>query len=217
METIREALGGGSPDTLGDALRRFWRDLGAGIDGDPAALTRMPAEIAEIADGMWQRALKLAGEVAANDDAAARVSDIDWRHERLRIRHTKTGAHSELPLLPGPAVAILKYLKCGRPPTTLREVFVRARAPYRAITSHCALRRLVTRKLQDGDVVLTGKRGSHVFRHSRAVSLLRNGVPIKVIGDLLGHRSERSTGAYLKLATEDLRSVALDLPAGVSP
>ena len=146
-----------------------------------------------------------------------RLSDIDWRHERLRIRHTKTGAQSELPLLPGPAAAILNYLKCGRPATTLREVFLRARAPYRAITSPCTLRRLVTRKLQDVDVVLTGKRGSHVFRHSRAVSLLRNGVPIKVIGDLLEHRSERSTGAYLKLATEDLRSVALDLPAGVSP
>src|ERR1039458_10029261 len=47
--------------------------------------------------------------------------------------------------------------------------------------------------------------------------LLRGGVPIKVIGDVLGHRSERSTGVYLKLATEDLRSVALDVPSGVSP
>ena len=76
VETIREALGGGSPDTIGDALRRFWRDLGARIDGDPAALSRMPAEIANIADGMWQLALKLAGEAAVLDDNAAR--------ERLR-------------------------------------------------------------------------------------------------------------------------------------
>ena len=38
-----------------------------------------------------------------------------------------------------------------------------------------------------------------------------------VIGDVLGHRAERSTAPYLKLATEDLRSVALDLPAGVTP
>jgi hypothetical protein len=76
VETIRETLGGGSPDTIGDALRRFWRDLGARIDGDPAALTRMPAEIADLADGMWQRALKLSSEAAAHDDNAAR--------ERLR-------------------------------------------------------------------------------------------------------------------------------------
>jgi Plasmid replication region DNA-binding N-term len=72
VQTLRAALGGGSPDTIGNALRRFWRDLGARVEGDPAALARMPAEIAEIADGMWQRALALAGAAAKNDDNAAR-------------------------------------------------------------------------------------------------------------------------------------------------
>jgi len=81
VETIREALGGGSPDTIGNALKRFWRDLGARIDGDPAALTRMPADIANLADGMWQRALKLASEAATHDDNAA--------HERLRQLQTE--------------------------------------------------------------------------------------------------------------------------------
>ena len=72
VETVRDALGRGSPDTIGTALKRFWRDLGVRIEGDPAALTRMPAEIADLADGMWQRALKLAGEAAQQDDNAAR-------------------------------------------------------------------------------------------------------------------------------------------------
>jgi hypothetical protein len=72
VETVREALGRGSPDTISGALKRFWRDLGARIEGDPAALTRLPAEIADIADGMWQRALKLASEAAKNEDNAAR-------------------------------------------------------------------------------------------------------------------------------------------------
>ncbi len=63
---------------------------------------------------------------------------------------------------------------------------------------------------------LTGKRGAHVLRYSRAVSLLSGGVSIKVIGDVLGHRSERSTAVYLKLATDELRAVALDLPEGMS-
>jgi septal ring factor EnvC (AmiA/AmiB activator) len=100
VETIREALGGGSPDTIGDALRRFWRDLGARIEGDPAALSRMPAEIAEIADGVWQRALKLAGEAAAHDDNAARErlrqleveNDIKQRSFELRQREIDTQA-----------------------------------------------------------------------------------------------------------------------------
>jgi integrase/recombinase XerD len=145
-----------------------------------------------------------------------RLSDIDWRHERLRIRHTKTGAYSELPLLRGPADALLDYLKHGRPATTLREVFLRALAPYRPLSGRGALHATVGRRLRAVGVSLTGKRGAHVLRHSRAVSLLSGGVPIKVIGDVLGHRSERSTAVYLKLATDDLRAVALDLPAGAS-
>ena len=57
-----------------------------------------------------------------------------------------------------------------------------------------------------------GKCGPHIFRHARAVEMLRTSVPQKVIGDLLGHRSTASTAPYLKLATEDLRAIALDVP-----
>ncbi len=100
VETIREALGGGSPDTIGNALRRFWRDLGHRIEGDPAALTRMPAEIADLADGMWQRALRLAGEASTHDDNAARErlrqleveNDIKQRSFELREREIDTQA-----------------------------------------------------------------------------------------------------------------------------
>jgi hypothetical protein len=48
VATIREALGGGSPDTIADALNRFWGTLGARIEGDCAALSRMPPDIADV-------------------------------------------------------------------------------------------------------------------------------------------------------------------------
>jgi integrase len=151
----------------------------------------------------------------AGEIAGLCLSDIDWRHERLRIRHVKTGACSELPLLRGPADALLDYLKQARPETKFREVFLRSLAPYRPLCRGGAIYATVGRRLQAVDVSLTGKRGAHVFRHGRAASLLTGGVPIKIIGDVLGHRSEQSTAVYLKLATADLRAVALDLP-GVS-
>ncbi len=153
----------------------------------------------------------------AGEIRALQLSDIDWRHERLRIRHTKTGAYSELPLLRAPANALLDYLRYGRPATTARAVFLRAQAPHRGLSSVTPLHGIVTRRLAAVGVLPTGKRGPHALRHARAVSLLRGGVPLKVIGDVLGHRSERSTAPYLKLATEDLRLVALDLPTGVRP
>jgi site-specific recombinase XerD len=45
--------------------------------------------------------------------------------------------------------------------------------------------------------------------------MLRSAVAVKDIGDLLGHRAADSTLVYLKLATEDLRAVALEIPTGV--
>ena len=47
----------------------------------------------------------------AGEIARLCLSDIDWRHERLRIRHVKTGACSDLPLLRGPADALLDYAR----------------------------------------------------------------------------------------------------------
>ncbi len=44
--------------------------------------------------------------------------------------------------------------------------------------------------------------------------MLRAAVSVKEIGDLLGHRAADSTMPYLKLATEDLRAVALEIPTG---
>jgi site-specific recombinase XerD len=151
----------------------------------------------------------------AGEITSLRLEDIDWKHSRLHVRHSKTGAHSTLPLLSEPGEGILDYLRDGRPETGLRELFIRSRAPYRAFACGSSLYTLIGRRLAMAAVIPTGKKGPHAFRHARAVTLLRSKVPLKLIGDVLGHRSTRSTGAYLKLATEDLRSVALEIPAEV--
>ena len=72
-------------------------------------------------------------------------------------------------------------------------------------------------RLAAAGVTPSGKNGSHIFRHARAVEMLRAAVPRKVIGDLLGHRSTESTAPYLKLATEDLRAIALEVPGREMP
>ncbi len=138
-----------------------------------------------------------------------RLEDIDWRAETLHIRHSKTGANSQLPLLGEVGEALLDYLRHGRPKTEAREIFIRTRAPYRPLS---AIYSEIRRRLADAGVKPPGKCGPHTFRHARAVSLLRASVSRKVIGDLLGHRSEEATIPYLKLATEDLRAIALELP-----
>jgi site-specific recombinase XerD len=138
-----------------------------------------------------------------------RIEDIDWRAEAICIRHTKTRARSFLPLMAPVGEAVLAYLRAGRPETDAREVFIRTRAPYRQLGM---LASAVRRRLRDAGVEPPGKCGPHIFRHARAVEMLRAAVPQKIIGDLLGHRSAESTAPYLKLATEDLRDIALDVP-----
>jgi len=138
-----------------------------------------------------------------------RLDDVDWRAESLRICHTKTNAYSYMPLMVTVGEALLDYLRLGRPQVEVREIFVRSCAPYIAMTN---LYGMIRGRLAAAGVVPAGKRGPHVFRHARAVEMLRASVPQKIIGDVLGHRSTESTNTYLKLATDDLRAVVLEVP-----
>lgn len=140
-----------------------------------------------------------------------RLDDIDWRTDTVLVRHTKTNAQTVLPLLPAVGEALLAYLR-ARPKTDAREIFIRAWAPYQGFSSGSSLYSVIRDRLEEAGVQPVGKRGPHTFRHARAISLLRAAVSPKIIGDLLGHRSSLSTRAYLKLATADLRAVALEIP-----
>src|SRR5207244_5996166 len=76
-----------------------------------------------------------------------RLDDIDWRADRLRVRQSKTGAESFLPLLPRVGEALLNYLRRGRPETEVREVFLSVRAPYGAFRWGGSLYSIIQRRL----------------------------------------------------------------------
>jgi len=145
------------------------------------------------------------------------LEDIDWKKEILRVRHSKTGTDSELPLLREPGEAVLSYLENARPESERREVFLHVHAPYRAYKNGSILNCVISARLKAAGITPLGRKGPHAFRHARAVSLLRASVPLKIIGDVLGHKSPASTGVYLKLATEDLRAVGLNIPEKALP
>jgi integrase/recombinase XerD len=152
----------------------------------------------------------------AGEVTALRLDDIDWRRDRLCIRHSKTGCESLLPLLAPVGEAILAYLRNGRPQTKARELFLRVRAPFQGLRAGSSLYHMVEHRLQKAEIILKRKHGPHAFRHARAVGLLNAGVAMKSIGDVLGHRSSDSTAIYLKLATPELRAIGLEIPVGVS-
>lgn len=77
------------PEDIGRALEALERD-------------RSPLGLRDYA--IWTLATTYG--LRAGEIVGLRLSDIDWRHERLHIRHTKTGASSALPLLRAPADAL---------------------------------------------------------------------------------------------------------------
>jgi len=145
------------------------------------------------------------------------LEDIDWKKEILRVRHSKTRTDSELPLLREPGEAVLSYLENARPESERREVFLHVQAPYQPYKNGSILNCIIGARLKAAGITPLGRKGPHAFRHARAVNLLRASVPLKIIGDVLGHKSAASTAVYLKLATEDLRAVGLNIPKEVLP
>jgi site-specific recombinase XerD len=150
----------------------------------------------------------------AGEVTRLRLQDIDWRAETLTVTHTKTRSLTILPLMPQVAAAVIAYLRHGRPHVPCRALFLRVKAPFRGLKEGHGIQTPVLERLKAAGIRPLGKRGPHIFRHARAVSLLRARVPTKAISDILGHRSPRSTDQYIKLQTEDLRAIALPVPVG---
>ena len=140
------------------------------------------------------------------------IDGIDWRADALRVQRSKANARAVLPMMGPVGEAILLYLREGRPLADVRTVFLRSRAPYQTMTVG-GLYGVVKRRLAAAGIEPVGKRGPHIFRYARAVSMLRASTSGKIIGGVLGPRSLEPTALYLKLATEDLRSIAIELPS----
>lgn len=96
IEGIREALGGGAPDTITAALARYWKDLGTRIEGDPASLSRLPAEVADLAESIWRRALSLAADAAAQRVGADREGLEFFKRENELKAHSLSLKEKEL-------------------------------------------------------------------------------------------------------------------------
>jgi integrase/recombinase XerD len=144
---------------------------------------------------------------------ALTLDDIHWRDGQIHIRQSKTGQPLELPLTDEVSLAIQDYLKKVSRYGTHREVFLRFRAPGGTLRPTAVIEAFQAWSGRSGLEIPF--KGVHCIRHSYALNLLRQGTPLKVIGDLLGHRSPESTTVYLRLATEDLRTVALPVPTPI--
>ncbi len=146
-----------------------------------------------------------AGEVAALE-----LEDFDWTRGEVVIRGK--GREDRLPLPCDVGEAVVAYLRCARPQTTCRKLFLSKIAPLREI-SGCAVRRMVRRACMRAGLAPIG---THRLRHSAATEMLRKGASLSEIAQVLRHRSVDTTAIYAKVDRRALRGLAQPWPGGVS-
>lgn len=149
----------------------------------------------------------------ASDICGLRLRDIDWHKSEIAFTSKKTGKYTVLPLMADIGNAIIGYLKDARPADADSHLFLRYQKPYRGLEPSVMHKMVTTAMREAGVIIPCGKRhGPHALRASLASSMLRNNVPLPVISETLSHSSTDTTRIYLKVDTENLRRLALNVP-----
>jgi site-specific recombinase XerD len=142
------------------------------------------------------------------------LDDIDWNNGQLTIRSKGSGPQA-MPLPTDVGEALAAYLADGRPAAKSRVVFVRLVAPHIPLADGGTMATLTARAMRRAGVD-TPCKGAHVFRHTLATQMLRNGASLREIGQVLRHRDEDTTRIYAKVDLTRLRTLALSWPGGAS-
>lgn len=139
--------------------------------------------------------------------ARLEVGDVDWRAGRIIVRG-KGSREDGMPLPTDVGRALAEYLAEVRPQTSLQSVFISCKAPRRGIRPDLVSD--VTRRACDRAGL--PRVGAHRLRHTLATEMLRRGVKLVDIGQVLRHRDLATTALYAKVDLTTLRSIALPWP-----
>jgi integrase/recombinase XerD len=134
------------------------------------------------------------------------VSDIDAQRMLVRVHQGKGGKDRLVPLAPRVLELLRAYWQRQRP----RPWLFPARdgsAPLSATSLQKTFKAVVRQSMLSKDA------SSHTLRHSYATHLLERGVSLRVIQELLGHRSPRTTARYTHLTPPTLDIVHATITA----
>ena len=178
--------------------------LGRKADTLPAILTRDQVvhflkatpdlEMRTIFTTIYSAGLRVSEAIALT------ANDIDSANMIIHVRQGK-GRKDRYVMLSEQLLAILRaYWKCARP----QHLLFPGPNPERPITARTvqrACREAVRAAGLDPSVTV------HTLRHCFATHLLEQGVDIRVIQDLLGHRHITSTTKYARVAVSTIRQI----------
>lgn len=197
---------------LNNAIPRLmrWRKATLPMYLEPELIDKVIAECdVSTSTGLRDRAILLflaRLALRASDVSGMQIQDIDWQNSRLSVSG-KSRRHAYLPLPNEVGEAVLCYLDTARPIVTHRSVFCIAHAPYTPMRGH-TVSHLVGRYIRRSGIDAPSH-GAHLFRHSAATALLRQGLSLDSIGSLLRHRDLDTTAIYAKVDAASLQAITL--------
>lgn len=146
------------------------------------------------------------------DIAGLTFRSIDWEKERILAEQQKTSVPVEIPLSAVVGNAIYDYPEQERPDTGSLSLFLTETHPFSPISAQGIANivskacRLAGIRQDPGD-----RKGTHIFRHNLASSMLENGIPQPVITQTLGHTAPDSLDPYLRTDFVHLKECALSI------
>ncbi len=127
--------------------------------------------------------------------------DIDFRNAEIRLitlkRHNpkKKGQYRIIPVPSSLTSEIANYIV--EYPHMRDKVFKIDRSNFNKVFKERCLEAGIPRDLAH----------PHILRHTRAIELLRAGVPVMIVQDLLGHSALTTTAIYLKISGQEAKGI----------
>lgn len=129
----------------------------------------------------------------AGDVAGLKLTDVNWQEGTLVVMG-KNRRQTRLPLSQEVGNVLWDYLERTRPPVGSESVFISVVAPWVAL-SRQAIGHIAARAIKRVGIDAPFL-GAHLFRHSAATDLLRQGASLQAIGEVLRHASVETTAHY---------------------
>ncbi|WP_407272974.1 tyrosine-type recombinase/integrase [Radiobacillus sp. PE A8.2] len=146
------------------------------------------------------------------DIAHLKLEDIDWENDTIKIIQSKTSNPLELPMEAMIGNALYSYISNERPKGEQPFVFLKNKQGHSVIGSS-AVSKAVSKIMDAANIRMnhTDRRGTHIFRHKLASSMLAGSIPAPVISAILGHSSPHSLDTYVNTDFVHLKECALNV------
>ncbi len=140
-----------------------------------------------------------------------KFENINWKLNVINIVQNKTQKYITLPLLNNVGLALIDYIKNGRPNVNCQYIFLNRKNE--KFKSNDEFYSVFRKYLKLANIDISNKKyiGTYSLRHSLATTLLQNKTPLSTISSILGHTDINNTAIYLKVDIPTLRECCLDL------